>query len=220
MEARTENSEQQEHAECDTKIRILDSACELFAKKGFKNTTTRDIAQAAGVNLALINYHFGGKNNLYESIIENKFVEIKSAQLPAYTDSAPPETQLYEFTHFILGKIFDTSENSWKRNLVMNEILNPQSPFHEIIYERIVKRDIDFLRRIIVNITRKHIPETRLNRLTFSIFSQIVYYYYSIPIIQLSSPKQKFTAKDTEEIAREITEFSLAALKNMKFEEK
>lgn len=47
---------------------ILDAALPLFARKGFAATTTREIAQAAGVSEALIFKHFPSKTSLYEAI--------------------------------------------------------------------------------------------------------------------------------------------------------
>ncbi|MFS2014837.1 TetR/AcrR family transcriptional regulator [Azospirillum sp. CT11-132] len=47
---------------------ILDAALPLFARKGFAATTTREIAQAAGVSEALIFKHFPSKASLYEAI--------------------------------------------------------------------------------------------------------------------------------------------------------
>ena len=46
------------------------AAVSLFAEKGFHETSVRDIARKAGVNPSLINYHFGGKEDLYRSILE------------------------------------------------------------------------------------------------------------------------------------------------------
>ena len=55
-------SDKQEH--------ILLEAEKLFAEKSFAGTSVRDIAQAAGVNLAMINYYFGSKEKLLASIFE------------------------------------------------------------------------------------------------------------------------------------------------------
>ena len=55
----------------NTKKRILDVATELFANKGFEGTSTREICQTAGVNISLISYYFGGKQELYHKIIES-----------------------------------------------------------------------------------------------------------------------------------------------------
>jgi AcrR family transcriptional regulator len=54
----------------DKREHILNVAEELFAEKGFDGTSVRDIAQRAGVNLAMISYYFGSKEKLLESLIE------------------------------------------------------------------------------------------------------------------------------------------------------
>jgi AcrR family transcriptional regulator len=53
----------------ETKIKIAEAAISLFTSQGFKGTTVRQIAKKAGVNLALISYHFGGKKGLLEELI-------------------------------------------------------------------------------------------------------------------------------------------------------
>jgi AcrR family transcriptional regulator len=54
----------------DKREHILSVAEELFGEKGFDGTSVRDIAQSAGVNLAMISYYFGSKEKLLESLIE------------------------------------------------------------------------------------------------------------------------------------------------------
>ncbi len=46
--------------------RILNAARDLFAEQGFNGTSTRAIAEASQVNLAMIHYYFGSKEQLYE----------------------------------------------------------------------------------------------------------------------------------------------------------
>ena len=53
-------------------LQILSSAEELFANKGFEGTTVRDIADAAGVNLAMISYYFGSKEKLLEALFKER----------------------------------------------------------------------------------------------------------------------------------------------------
>lgn len=48
-----------------TRWRLLRSSIRIFAEKGFEATTTREITQEAGVSIALIWFHFGGKDGLY-----------------------------------------------------------------------------------------------------------------------------------------------------------
>lgn len=54
----------------DVKLKILDAAKRLFARKGFEGTTVRQICDEAGVALALVSYHFGGKENVYYALFE------------------------------------------------------------------------------------------------------------------------------------------------------
>lgn len=48
-----------------TRARILEAACRLFAERGYRGTTVALICRTARVNIAAVNYHFGGKENLY-----------------------------------------------------------------------------------------------------------------------------------------------------------
>jgi AcrR family transcriptional regulator len=51
---------------------IIDTAAQLFSRKGFSGTTTRELAQAAGVSEATLFKHFATKEELYAAIIEAK----------------------------------------------------------------------------------------------------------------------------------------------------
>jgi AcrR family transcriptional regulator len=51
---------------------ILYIAMRLFAERGFRGTTTKEIAQAAGVSEAMVFRHFANKNELYRAIIDHK----------------------------------------------------------------------------------------------------------------------------------------------------
>ena len=54
----------------DTAGRISAAATRLFAQKGYGGTSTKEICEAAKVNIAAIHYHFGSKEELYRSIIQ------------------------------------------------------------------------------------------------------------------------------------------------------
>lgn len=56
-------------AEKDTENRIKEAARKIFQQKGFAATKTRDIAEEAGINLALLNYYFRSKKKLFDIIM-------------------------------------------------------------------------------------------------------------------------------------------------------
>jgi AcrR family transcriptional regulator len=54
------------------KERLLDAAERLFAQRGFHGVSLRDITQTAGVDVALVAYHFGGKRELFTAVFERR----------------------------------------------------------------------------------------------------------------------------------------------------
>jgi len=67
--------------EPETKQQILDAAETLFARKGYKATSLRDLTMNAGVNLASVNYHFGSKKRLLEAIFERRLQPLNESRL-------------------------------------------------------------------------------------------------------------------------------------------
>ncbi|MDA9555697.1 TetR/AcrR family transcriptional regulator [Pelobium sp.] len=61
----------------DKKDWIIQVAEKLFAELGYDAASTRLIAQEAGVNMAMLNYYFGGKEGLYLAVFEKRIGEQK-----------------------------------------------------------------------------------------------------------------------------------------------
>ncbi|MDR1810076.1 MAG: TetR/AcrR family transcriptional regulator [Prevotella sp.] len=57
----------------DVQRKIVEAARHLFVKKGIKGTTVRDIAKVADVNVAMVNYYFRSKENLFATIFDEAF---------------------------------------------------------------------------------------------------------------------------------------------------
>lgn len=55
----------------DSRQALIEAALPIFAEQGLEGSTVKDIADAAKVNVALISYHFGGKEGLYRAAIES-----------------------------------------------------------------------------------------------------------------------------------------------------
>ena len=72
-------------AQLDTVERILDTAENLFAEKGFAETSLRLITSKAKVNLAAVNYHFGSKKSLIQAVF-SRFLGPFCANLDAELD--------------------------------------------------------------------------------------------------------------------------------------
>src|SRR4030095_12192205 len=57
----------------ETRQRLLEAAGEVFAARGFRAATVREICQRAQANLAAVNYHFGDKERLYAAVLQYTF---------------------------------------------------------------------------------------------------------------------------------------------------
>src|SRR5215469_9555618 len=64
----------------DTRRRLIETAIEVFATHGYDGTSTRLLAERAGVNLPAIQYHFGSKEGLYRAVVEH-IVQRNEAQM-------------------------------------------------------------------------------------------------------------------------------------------
>ncbi len=74
----------------DTRARVLESATQLFATRGYGGTSVRDITTAARANLAAVTYHFGAKEGLYNEVLLNQMGPLKRRILWVHHMDVPP----------------------------------------------------------------------------------------------------------------------------------
>ncbi len=128
--------------ELTTEEKIIDAARKLFTQKGFSATRTRDIAEEADINLALLNYYFRSKQNLFQIIIEEKFDELFGIINPILSNSEISleekiETLVMNYTKMLL-------ENEDLPFFVLSEIKS-----NEFIAER-VKQNAEILSQPVI----------------------------------------------------------------------
>jgi len=73
----------------DTRRHILTAAREALAEHGAVGTTTRAIADRAGVQLSLVHYHFGGKQQLLAAVLDDENERLLERQRALFTSPAP-----------------------------------------------------------------------------------------------------------------------------------
>ncbi len=80
-----------------TKDKILDATLNIISTEGFQNVTIRKIAQAANVNVAAVNYHFGSKNNTINKALEYLMLQAKEIFQYLLNDNEDPKVSLKIF---------------------------------------------------------------------------------------------------------------------------
>lgn len=88
--------------------RVLDAATRLFAERGFDGASTRLIADAAGLNIATVAYHVGGKRDLYLAVM-TRAAEAERAALEAALDSCaePGLVSTPRDVHLVVDRYLD-----------------------------------------------------------------------------------------------------------------
>lgn len=108
-----------------TEEKIKEAARKIFHKKGYAGTRTRDIAEEAGINLALLNYYYRSKEKLFELIFEESIAEISTSLKILLNDDRTPLEQKIDT---IVNKYINVvSKNPYLSFFILGEIhKNPQ----------------------------------------------------------------------------------------------
>ncbi len=69
-----------------TEQKIIKAASKLFTQKGYAATKTREIAEEAGINLALLNYYFGSKERLYKEVVKKNLGMLLEVMIPILSE--------------------------------------------------------------------------------------------------------------------------------------
>lgn len=79
-----------EQLDLTTEEKIKSAARKVFSEKGYFGTRTRDIADEAGINLALVNYYFRSKEKLFDLIMQEKIYQLFGTIVPIMINPAIP----------------------------------------------------------------------------------------------------------------------------------
>ena len=86
-----------------TKARILDAAKKEFAKSGMGGARVDVIAEKARANKRMIYHYFGSKEGLFQTVLENAYVDIRSAEQKLNLDHLEPKEALERLVRFTWG---------------------------------------------------------------------------------------------------------------------
>jgi AcrR family transcriptional regulator len=147
-----------------TRQALIAAALRIFGRDGFHAASTRAIAEAAGVNLALIRYHFGGKEALYLAVFEHIAAQVMQRQRPAIEametvlatpDEAADESArrarylppLLRFVDGMAAMLASRESAAWAQ-LILREQQAPTSAF-ALLYEKIMGPVLSLLTRLL-----------------------------------------------------------------------
>jgi AcrR family transcriptional regulator len=197
----------------ETRERVLRSAAQLFADRGFKKVTVRDICRAARANVAAVNYHFGDKGGLYREVLQRAIdiMRATSEAARAAGEGQPADDRLRRYIHVSLCRVMRDGQASWIYRLVNREIADP-TPAFDTLVEQGVRPRLDDLSAIVADIIGCPVADERVSRCVASVHAQWIL-FVPHPIASRLRSKLQLRSDNIDRVAEHLADFSLAGIR-------
>lgn len=180
MRRRSEDSRREDAAQ--TRARLLEAGVREFARNTYESACVRDIAAQAGVTVAMVGYHFKGKEGLYLAVAEliaDRGLELigpAQARAREILAATPPDREalvgaISEVLRALLEAHSEDGSLDWARILI-REQLNP-SPASDLLHERLTKPYMTVLAELLAALEGRA-PERRDMIRAFSLLGQMI----------------------------------------------
>jgi AcrR family transcriptional regulator len=199
-----------------TRDKLLDVAGRIFADRGFRSATVREICVAAGANVAAINYHFGDKLALYTEVVQHS---ARAAEIEAVRDAlsqhAPPEEILRTVVRVRLRSVSRGDRPDWHFRILAHELAQPTPAIRQLVNkigQPIFQRMLELIGGML------DLPPTddKTRLCAISVMGQILVYVFAGPILTGVWPGLKMTPEQVERIADHIADFSLSYIQSFR----
>ena len=199
-----------------TKQRIMLAAGPIFAKKGFRGATVREISDAAKVNLASINYYFGDKQQLYiDTVFLARQMRVQQVPFPKWETSTPAEEKLSGFVDLMLRRLMASQSMPWPVRLLMREIMQPTEACRQLS-EEYFRPFFEALMTIIDEIAGRELPLVQRRQMAFSVIGQCLYYRFAGDVATMLIDDTEIEEQfEIESLKKHIADFSIAAIRGI-----
>jgi AcrR family transcriptional regulator len=221
--------------ERQAKERLLDAAEQLFASKGFADVSIRELAATADVNVAAVNYHFQGKENLFKEVIVRRFSAQRDRTLgglQALLQQSAGRPQVSEVIQVWVREYLDGALSNSFLTMITREMHSGKSGDHVAFFKEMVAPIFAAISSALIA-ARPHLHQDDLNWIIASIVGQIHHFilrritceacgdhpetrefmFKAFPALALSQPEY------VAQVANHITRFSTAAIDGLYPEE-
>lgn len=169
----------------ETELIIKEAAKKIFQSKGYAATKTRDIAEEAGINLALLNYYFRSKKKLYDIIMLETMHAFSAAVTLIINDE---ETTIKEKIELFVEKYIDViSENTDIPFFIMNAIREDPEGFTSQFGVKMALQDSVLVRQFGEAVQKGEIPMINPLHFMMNLAGLVVFPFIATPMISAVS---------------------------------
>jgi AcrR family transcriptional regulator len=196
----------------EVKARILKEAQVLFIKNGYKGTSVRDIAKASDTNVAMVNYYFKSKYNLFEIIFEDALDVLTKRIFETITSDLPFFELIETCIHTYYEILFEYPQIA---AFILNEVsLNPEGLTHRIKKRNPYGSFSKIERRIKAEVEKGTIKETPAADFLLNILSMCMFPFMfgNLAMTLMEIPNSTYTQLIANH-EKYVIEFTISALK-------
>jgi AcrR family transcriptional regulator len=173
------------------RAQLIAVATRIFAAKGYASAATREICEAAGVNVASIHYYFGDKEGLYRAVLMRPLAEM-AAGFGRFDDPALPfDDAMRMFLAPLLGVVAGNDPDDLDAHVLrlhMREMLEPTPAFRELVAQVIVPVHRT-LTALLARQCGLQAPDTDIAQLSFAIIAMANDYCLSREFMKMLAPE-------------------------------
>ncbi len=206
---------------CETRHRLLAAASEVFAEKGFWETTHAEICEKAKANTAAVNYHFGSKEKLYVEAWRYSFERSMEAYPPdgGIAPDAPVQDRLRGRILALMHRIGDPDNHEVE--IMHKEMANPTGLLTETIRE-VIEPMRQKTRSLVKELLGDGVNDRQIDLCDMSVMAQCFG-----PMLRLRHARKTPGAPSpgplpfefsVEELADHVLRFSLAGIRGIRDE--
>lgn len=197
-----------------TRDLLIETAGELFAEHGFDGTSIKMIAEKSRQNIAAVNYHFGGKQNLFIETLRFVLAKIMTPIPSKKRGKGKPAELDSELTNFVSERtrfLLSQATPQWYGGLIVRAIFGAPSEVHKIGVE-IFSPDFDYLTDLALHYNAAIAP-SEARRWAYSVVGQIFFYVFGRNVILLANNLSSYSEDYIEAVSKQISEIALQWLK-------
>lgn len=196
-----------------TRAKLLDAAGRLFAEHSYAGAASKAICEAAGTDMAAINYHFGNRDGLYRAVLHEghkHFVSLENLTALAHSSLSPRE-KLGAFIDGMVASLLD--DHGWHNRVCAREILAPSPHFASLIREGVMPK-FKLVADILSDITGIPPGDPALARCVVSIMAPCL----MLLVIDRDTPNpfQALLSQPPDDLAAHLKRFALAGLETVR----
>ncbi len=198
----------------ETRQRLIEAAMDVFSSKGFRNTTVAEICDLAGANVAAVNYHFGGKEQLYAAVWRHAFEEMEQAYPmdEARDLSLSPRKRLHALIRTVLSRILRHGPQSRSGQLLLQELSQPNEAIDTVRHE-VTQSARNCAFKIMAELIGTNATDMQIRMCIMSVMHQVL----AIGFLGGRKPpaypdRGRFNEHELDELIEHIYQFSLGGV--------